>query len=93
MPQQPDEWPVTASVRLYSLLLSAYPKAFKRDYSQSMLQVFRDCCRDVYIRDGAFGLMSLWMRTLGDLAMSVPKERAAIGTARPAAVRTRLVIA
>ena len=33
--------------RLYSVLLYAYPRDFRREYGAAMQQVFRDRCRDL----------------------------------------------
>ena len=34
--------------RLYGLLLLVFPKAFRLEYGEAMLQVFRDCCVRTY---------------------------------------------
>lgn len=55
--------------RVYALLLYLYPAAFRRDYGESMLQLFEDQCR---VARGAGGYAMLWLKTLRDLARSVP---------------------
>ncbi len=66
---------VSASVCLYRLLLVAYPRRFRREYAESMVQVFRDCCREAERQRGARGIVWLWLATLGDLARTAFVER------------------
>lgn len=68
---------VAISASLYRRLLLAYPRRFRRDYSASMAQVFRDCCRESYARRGLVGLVWLWLATLRDLARTAAVERIA----------------
>src|SRR5690349_2597778 len=70
-----DPWPVAASVRLYRLLLAAYPARFRCAFGAEMAQAFRDVCREEYHRRGAFAVLRLWPRTLGDLVRSAAAER------------------
>jgi len=70
-----DPWPVAASVRLYRLLLAAYPARFRCAFGAEMAQAFRDVCREEYRWRGAFAVLRLWPRTLGDLARSAAAER------------------
>jgi len=51
---------LTFSVRLYNLLLLAYPTRFRRAYGREMAQVFRDDIRDTFQESGAAGLIGLW---------------------------------
>jgi len=62
------------SNRLYGLLLLLYPGAFRRDYGETMLQSFSDCCARSYHDGGCRGLACLWLRTLGDVAATAPRE-------------------
>lgn len=55
--------------RLYALLLHLYPAAFRREYGESMLQLWNDQRRAAR---GAGGYAMLWLKTLRDLARSVP---------------------
>jgi hypothetical protein len=55
--------------RLYALLLYLYPRSFRREYGESMLQLFNDQRRAV---SGAGGNVMLWLKTLRDLVESVP---------------------
>jgi len=76
---------LAASDRIYQLLLRAYPRDFRRQYGSEMAQVFRDSCRDAITRDGATGILGLYLRTIGDLLVSALKERAAATGRRPKA--------
>jgi hypothetical protein len=70
-----EYWAFTGSERCYSALLSFYPIAFRVRFGNEMAQVFRDCCRDQLEKNGLPGLAGLWVRTIVDLALSVPRER------------------
>jgi hypothetical protein len=56
-------------VRLYALLLYLYPKPFRREYGEAMLQLFNDQRRSA---SGPGGHAMLWLKTLRDLLVSVP---------------------
>jgi len=60
------------SYRLYGLLLFAYPREFRREFGDQMLQVFRDCYR---AEANSRSLVSFWLRTLVDLVVTATKER------------------
>jgi serine/threonine protein kinase len=62
------------SDRLYRTLLIVYPAQYRREYGPLMAQVFRDLCRDVGRRGGAWGFFVLWIRTLADLAITAVAE-------------------
>ncbi|HEV2669797.1 MAG TPA: hypothetical protein VGU74_01795 [Gemmatimonadales bacterium] len=57
--------------RIYRLLLRAYPPAFRAEYGQEMVLVFRDQCRDGDVR-----ALRFWVRVLWDVARSAPALRA-----------------
>jgi hypothetical protein len=59
--------------RVYALLLHLYPTSFRREYGESMLQLFNDQRRAA---SGAGGTAMLWLKTLRDLALSVPAAHA-----------------
>jgi hypothetical protein len=61
--------PMSLASRLYALLLYLYPSSFRREYGESMLQLFNDQRRAV---SGAGGNAMLWLKTLRDLVLSVP---------------------
>ena len=58
------------SMQIYEALLSLYPDRFRARFGAEMLQIFGDCLR---VEHGA-GLLLLWVRTLADLAGSLPRE-------------------
>jgi hypothetical protein len=64
------------SERLYKMLLNLYPEKFRAAYGQQMCLTFRDACRVAYHRNGAGGLLALWLPTLLDLFKSALEERA-----------------
>jgi hypothetical protein len=69
--------PVVAfSVRLYEILLNAYPTKFQQEYGSQMVQVFQDCCLRTLSRSGTNGMVKLWTVTLLDLIQSVLSEHA-----------------
>src|SRR5262245_60605214 len=67
------------SERLYWALLHLYPKKFRAAYGQQMRLTFQDACRVAYRRNGAGGLLVLWLPTLLDLFKSALEERAQQG--------------
>lgn len=69
---QVSEW-------LYAALLHLYPEQFRAAYGQQMRLTFRDACRVAYHRNGAGGLLALWLPTLFDLFKSALEERARQG--------------
>lgn len=56
------------NLRLYRLLLLAYPRSFRRRFGDDMAQVFADM-------DSHASRLRLWPRTLADVACSVPRQR------------------
>jgi hypothetical protein len=66
---------VSISVTVYRFLVAFYPAQFKRDYGQSMTQVFRDCCRKAYSQAGLPGMGSLWAITLIDWIKTLIEEQ------------------
>ena len=71
---------LAASDRIYRVLLHTYPHAFRAAYGSDMAQLFRDSCRDSYQQQGGAGLARLWLRTLGDIAISAGREHVNGGT-------------
>lgn len=65
---------LSVSPRVYSLLLLAYPTAFRRAFGPQMKQVFRDSCRDQHRQAGKIGLLQLWLQTFVDLIQTAPYE-------------------
>jgi len=59
------------SVSTYWLILQAYPSSFRREFGESMAQVFGDSVRHAWHRAGIAGLATLWMRTIADVVVSL----------------------
>jgi hypothetical protein len=70
-----ERWAFIASTKCYAALLSLYPVVFRVRFGGEMIQVFQDCCRDQLKSSGITGLAKLWLRTLIDCAVSIPRER------------------
>src|SRR5215469_15114689 len=67
MPERTESKPVELSCSLYLRLLKFYPKAHREEYGASMLQLFRDQCRDAWAARRTRGLIVCWLRVLPDL--------------------------
>lgn len=65
---------VTFSVRVYQVLLIAYPTQFQQEYGLQMVEVFQDCCLRTIRQSGMSGMPKLWLSTLLDLIQSVVTE-------------------
>lgn len=65
---------VKFSVRLYQLLLIAYPAHFQQEYGSQMVQVFQDCCLRSLRQGGTNGVLKLWAVTFLDIIQSVISE-------------------
>ena len=75
MIEKPMDIPlVSLSVRVYRLLLVAYPAKFKQEYGPHMLQVFGDYCTHVFRQNGVQGMFRLWAVTIFDLFQSLIEE-------------------
>jgi hypothetical protein len=68
---------VSLSEALYRELLHLYPSAFRREFGDSLQQLFRDCCRQARAERGIVGLLDVWARVGSDLAASALQERIA----------------
>ncbi|QBD80383.1 hypothetical protein EPA93_32190 [Ktedonosporobacter rubrisoli] len=64
---QPSPWIVASSIRFYQWLLWLGPAEFCREYAPPILQSFRQCCRDAYQQQGAWGVMRLWLPLYGEV--------------------------
>jgi hypothetical protein len=62
--------------RIYRRLLQLYPSAFRERYADEMAQLFEDQLRDVRASGAPVGTVRLWLRVLGDLAMTAASEHA-----------------
>jgi hypothetical protein len=65
------------SVRIYRMLLGAYPASFRRQYGDEMAEVFREMAEEAVRRRGALALVPLWLRILPDLAWTVGTQQIA----------------
>lgn len=59
---------MTPDIRIYRLLLLLYPRQFRAEFNDDLVQMFTDLAR----RDGRTGA---WLRCLADAAVSVPRLR------------------
>ncbi len=62
--------------RLYGILLKSYPMEFRQAYGDAMVSVFEESLAEARARSGRYGVLSLWLYTLADLAKTVLAERA-----------------
>jgi putative ABC transport system permease protein len=60
-------------LKLYRILLKFYPARFREEYGTPLEQQFSDEYREA---DSALARFAVWMRTLRDLAISIPLELA-----------------
>ncbi|HEY7125929.1 MAG TPA: PP2C family serine/threonine-protein phosphatase [Ktedonobacterales bacterium] len=58
------------SLRLYRLLLLAYPRAFREEYGSEMALVFSDAYREASERHGTLGVVHLWNDVFVDVVKS-----------------------
>ncbi|MBN2115756.1 MAG: hypothetical protein JW730_04255 [Anaerolineales bacterium] len=68
-----NRW-VASSQRLYCWLLQLYPQAYRAIYESEMLHLFSDQCQEAYKQRGRAGILSLWLRTLVDVGVTVIRE-------------------
>ena len=66
--------PVLRSERIYRRLLMLYPKNYRLEYGDSMVQVFRDICQSTYASDPQRGIMKAWLMAVPDFAVSIVVE-------------------
>lgn len=77
MAKHPLTRSIALSLLLYRWLLKIGPAAFRREYGQSMVQVFRQCCLDAYQARGPLGVFLLWLPTFSELVIGMLAERLA----------------
>lgn len=66
---------LAGSLRVYRVLLLAYPRAFRGEFGEELAQVFRTACREVMRQGGAAALLRFWGVMLVDLAVAAAAER------------------
>ena len=74
VPPSPPSPIIALSLLLYRWLLRLGPAAFRRDYAAPALQDFRQCCRDAYQKQGAFGVLRLWPGLVGETVTGLLAE-------------------
>lgn len=86
---QPAQDSLGRSAGLYKMLLVAYPRDFRREYGEDMVQSFRDLM--IMSSDGR----GVWWRTTRDLLGSAARERgsALVGGPRPSFGRLAVIAA
>jgi len=67
---------VAHAAQLYRRLLAVYPRSFREQYGEQMVQVFEELAVSTHRADGRSG--GLWARVLRDLIPSASRERGAI---------------
>jgi hypothetical protein len=65
---------VQRSVRVYEMLVKAYPASFRKAYGDEMVRVFGELAADAWRERRGAGVLRVWLRVLGDLLWTVPKE-------------------
>ena len=63
------------SDQLYRALLRLFPPAFRCEYGDSLVGLFRDCRQEARRGGGRFTTTRLWLFVLGDLVSSALAER------------------
>ena len=61
-------------VRVYRVLLWAYPAAFRKEYGEEMEDVFRDLAQDAWAGRGTLGVFSLAVRMVPDVLLSCTRQ-------------------
>jgi len=62
-----SELMLSASLRLYTLLLLIYPRSFRREYGELTIQLFRDLMRDGIRQRGCLGAIEVWWRVVAQM--------------------------
>jgi hypothetical protein len=65
---------LSASERLYLLMIGFYPKEFRSEFGREMFQSFRDGNHEELSRGGVWALLPFWGETALDLAATVSIE-------------------
>jgi len=78
---------LNASIRIYRVLLRAYPASFRRDYGEEMAILFQEMAEDALCRGGAAGLGGLCCRMLLDVVSTAIGQHLLATTRRTAMLR------
>ena len=62
-----SELMLSASLHLYTLLLLIYPRSFRREYGELMVQLFRDLMRDGIRQRGCLGAIEVGWRVVAEM--------------------------
>jgi hypothetical protein len=65
---------MSLSIRLFQIMLRAYPRTFRLEYGPEMTQLFRDCYREIQT-DGLITALAFWRRMIVDVIRTAPLER------------------
>lgn len=71
---------LTLTLRVYRYLLALHPADFRREYADSIQQVFRQTCLDANRTGGTRAVARLWLPALGDLLYGALAEHATLLT-------------
>ena len=71
-----DSTPISLLCRIYSILLYAYPRDFRRQYGTAMRQLFRDRCRDLARTPGRLPHVRFAVSLISDFLTTAVVERA-----------------
>jgi hypothetical protein len=63
------------SVRIYRLLLRAYPEKFRGEFGDEMAETFRELLTQAADARGIAGVAGVWVRVIRDVAVSAPREQ------------------
>lgn len=63
------------SLRLYTWLLYLYPKPFRDVYGAELLQIFKDCCREIEGQGSRAAIVRLWLLVFPDIIVNACLER------------------
>ena len=72
------------SERVYAALMHLYPRDFREQYGDEMLDLFRDRWNDEHSRSRMRGTLRMWSRTLVDVSTTALHEHIAARRARRA---------
>lgn len=67
---------VRTALRVYTLLVHLYPRAYQAAFGAQMLQTFKDQYTDMVVRERNAGLI-FWLGVLSDAVTSIPGEHLA----------------
>ncbi len=72
---RPSHWIIALGVHIYRSLLTIGPADFRREYEEQVVHVFRECCKDAYLRGGICGVISIWPSLFREAIIDMLVER------------------